>query len=75
MYIKQILFVIEGLVQVMGGEWVRLIGLMEGGSVSGREHYWWTTFNINAPLPGKVGQNPQSQTTLTGLYLVLMSWT
>lgn len=43
--------------------------------MSGRLHYWTghiQAFIINATFAGKVGQNPQSQTTQTGLYRVLM---
>lgn len=46
-----------------------LNGLID--SVSGRELYWWTTFNINTLFAGKVGQNPQSQATQAGVYVVL----
>lgn len=61
MYIKQILFVIEGLIRVLGGECLQLPN----------KPLWACNYNNfgvthRFPSPGKVGQNPQSQTTQAG---------
>lgn len=61
MYIKQILFVIEGLVRVLGGECVCVcVNHQDRDSVTIRLRL----FDID--IAGKVGINPQSQTTPTG---------
>lgn len=61
MYIKQILFVVEGLVRALGGE-----------CVQGERNYCvqgtgQTPHSVNVLFAGKVGQNPQSQVTQAGL--------
>lgn len=55
MYIKQILFVIEGLIRVLGGQCVHAVRI------------WTVNVSLtDIDIAGKVGQNPQSQATQTG---------
>lgn len=58
MYIKQILFVVEGLVRVLGGESELF--------VSTRLYLKHALISVLFLSAGKVGQNPQSQTTQAG---------